>query len=111
MSCHVIPNPVPKAPATTGVPSSGSLGPLPTSSSTPRSSIVAVSPDGNRVAYAQPVQLASKPGKRLAEVVVADADGATHGRVFALPASDSASGNAAASKGDIEEIRDVTWTP
>ncbi len=92
-------------------PVSGSLVPFTTPSSNPRAAILAVSPDASRVAYAQPLQLGGKAGKRLAEVVVADSHRATRGRVFALPPPDSASVDATVSMGELEEIHDITWTP
>jgi hypothetical protein len=92
-------------------PATGSLGPFMTPSSNPHAAIVAVSPDGSRVAYAQPLQTAARARKQLVEVAVADSGGATHGRVFALPPPSSASGNAAPSNGEIEEIHDITWSP
>jgi hypothetical protein len=90
-------------------PGSGLLAPFATASSNPHAAIVAVSPDGSRVAYAQPLQTAVSPGKRLAEVVVADSDGALRTLAFALPPPDGLPGNASASSGQVEEIHDVTW--
>lgn len=92
-------------------PVSGSLVPFTTPSGNPHAAILAVSPDASRVAYAQPLQLGGKAGKRLAEVVVADSIGATRGRVFALPPPDNASGDATVSIGELEEIHDITWAP
>jgi hypothetical protein len=90
-------------------PASGLLAPFTTPSSNPHAAILVVSPDGNRVAYAQPLQAVVNPGKPLAEVVVADSDGALRTRVFALPPPDGRSGDASASIGQVEEIHDVTW--
>jgi hypothetical protein len=90
-------------------PASGLLAPFPTPSSNPHAAIVAVSPDGNRVAYAQPLQTVVSPGKRGAEVVVADSDGALRTQAFALPPPDGLPGPASASGGQVEEIHDVTW--
>lgn len=92
-------------------PASELLAPFATPSSNPRAAIVVLSPDGNRVAYAQPPQTAVKPGKRLTDVVVAGSDAALRTPVFALPPSDAVSANASATSGEVEEIRDLTWAP
>jgi hypothetical protein len=86
-------------------PASGTLTPF-AASGNPRAGIVVASPDGDRVAYARPVQGDSTQRKRLAEVVVAKSDGATAAPVFALaPAKDTSA------KGEVEEVLDVAWAP
>jgi PEGA domain len=77
----------------------------------PRAAIVVVSPDGNRVAYAQPLEADSTPSKRLAEVVVGGSDGATRSPVFALPRTHEVSATGSVTNGEVEEVRDVGWAP
>jgi hypothetical protein len=91
-------------------PASGTLTPF-AASANPRASIVVVSPDGHRLAYAHPPQADSTPGKRLAEVVVGESDGATTAPVFVLPPTRGISATGSGTNREVEEVRDVVWAP
>jgi hypothetical protein len=91
-------------------PASGTLAPF-AASANPRASIVAVSPDGHRLAYARPLQADSTPGKRLAEVVVGISDDAASAPVFALSPTRGMSATRSATNGEVEDVRDVVWAP
>jgi hypothetical protein len=91
-------------------PASGILSPF-SARANPRAPIVVVSPDANHVAYAQPLQADSTPGKRLAEVVVEGSNGATTAPVFALSPTHGIPTTGSVTNGEVEEVRDVEWAP
>jgi PEGA domain len=91
-------------------PATGTLTPF-AASANPRAGIMVVSPDGNRVAYARPLHADSTQRKRLAEVVVGGSDGVTAAAVFALSPPNDISATGSATNGEVEEVRDVAWTP
>src|SRR5205823_2631517 len=92
----------------------GRLEPFEAGGTAPRAALVAVSPDGRRVAYVQAAQAEMQRGSgasRLSEVWVAG--GGSSGppvQVIALPSkhSSTAPGSAAS---EVEEVHDVAWTP
>ena len=96
-------------------PRQASLAQFTTKGLSPRAAKVAVSPDGQQLAYLQS-DLESSPANRahatLTEIWVASAN--THSlpvRVFTLsmPERNSVSGSAGAA--DVEQVHDLTWTP
>jgi PEGA domain len=95
-------------------PASGSLEPFETSREAPHAPVVAVSPDGRRVAYLQAAQPEMQGGGGtawLSEVWVAGGgSGGPPVQVIALPSkhSPTASGSAPS---EVEEVHDVAWTP
>ena len=91
-------------------PASGTLAPF-APRANPRAAMVVVSPDGNRVAYAQPLRADSTPGKRLVEVVVGGSDAVTPAAVFVLPRTQDVSAIGSATNGEVEELLDVAWAP
>ena len=94
-------------------PASGSLQPFDVMGSIPRAAVLAVSPDGLRVAFLQPGQSKPKGGgadPRLDEVWVGARGGQTPVRILSLTPSDDQSTRGSAF-GEVEELRDVAWTP
>jgi hypothetical protein len=94
-------------------PGTGSLAPF-VATSNPRAPIVAVSPDGSRLAYAQAQRAVSGAGastERATDVLVAVADGSETVTVFELPiVSGNPTSNSETSNG-VEEVHDLAWTP
>ncbi len=94
-------------------PTSGSLIPF-KARSNPRAAIVAVSPDGTNLAYAQPQQSDTRPTTtrpRLTEALVAGAGGSPAVKAFTLPAVNVNPASGSATTNEIEEVHDLAWTP
>ena len=95
-------------------PAGGSLEPFNATGAIPRAAVVAVSPDGRRVAYLQPGQSETQRGgadPRLSEVWVGGAgtDEAAV-RVLALPARKNPA-EPGSPHVEVEGVHDVAWTP
>ncbi len=92
----------------------GSLEPFETDGAAPHAAVVAVSPDGRRVAYlqaAQPEMQRGSGASRLSEVWVAGGgSGGPPVQVLALPSKNSPAAPGSAPS-EVEEVHDVVWTP
>ncbi len=92
----------------------GSLEPFEASGAAPHAAVVAVSPDGRRVAYlqaAQPEMQRGSGASRLSEVWVAGGgSGGPPVQVLALPSKNSPAAPGSAPS-EVEEVHDVAWTP
>jgi len=92
----------------------GSLEPFETDGAAPHAAVVAVSPDGRRVAYlqaAQPEMQRGSGASRLSEVWVAGGgSGGPPVQVLALPSKNSPAAPGSAPS-EVEEVHDVAWTP
>ena len=89
-------------------PATGKLDPI----STVRAAMIAVSPDGTSVAFAQPKQSDARDGSgRLTDVLVAGADASPATTVFALPSVNTNATPVSRTNNDVEEVHDIAWTP
>jgi len=92
-------------------PTTGSLSPFVADTSA-RAAVLSISPDGRNVAYLRQDQSGALNGvtrQRLDGVWIGSVGG-TPARVFALP-TPNALGTADPASNEVEELRDVTWTP